>query len=58
MARVDLDKLPPSDTRLEQLVLYTLLNDPFYFIYILQNGERAIHTFIQLKCIGCGYPIE
>ena len=37
MARVDLDKLPPSDTRLEQLVLYTLLNDPFYFIYILQN---------------------
>ena len=37
MARADLEKIPPSDTRLEQLVLYTLLNDPFYFIYILQN---------------------
>ena len=37
MARADLEKIPPSDTRLEQLVLYTLLNDSFYFIYILQN---------------------
>ena len=37
MARTDIGVIPPSDIRLEQLVLHTLLNDPFYFVYILQN---------------------